>query len=130
VPYGLYIDEAADIVLQNFRARWGKLAGIWQHALFARNTADLTLSHFDAASSPTASKGEAAIHCVRCSGIALRACCAGRTTTSFLSVSESPPNATVRLVGNDFTNAQDPVSSDAAVLESGNLGLGRGGPRS
>ena len=68
-----------------------------------------------------AGEGAAAIHCVRCSEVLLRGCRAGKGTRRFLSVAKSPEGAGVRLLGNDFANAEAAFASDAPVLEAGNL---------
>ncbi len=120
-PYGICIAEAKAIRLQNVHVRWGELEGLWQHAIFARNSSGIALSHVDSASSPNCGEGDAAIHCVNCSEISLRSCGAEAGTKRFLSVSGSPEGAAVRLIGNDFTGAEAPVSCDAEILESGNL---------
>jgi len=120
-PYGLCVAEAQDILLQNVRVRWEDVTGLWQHAVFARNTAGLVLSNVDAAWPPTGGDGASAIRCVRCADVLVRACRAGRDTGQFLNISQSPPNAVARLIGNDFSNARHPFVCDARVLEAGNI---------
>lgn len=129
-PYALCVAEAGDVLLQNFRVRWGELTGRWQHALLAMNTSGLALSHFDAASPPSDEDASSqdcgdssAIHCVGCSGLHLRSCRAEAGTGCFLHVTASPPDAAVRLLANDFSLARDPLHCDARILEGGNLYL-------
>jgi len=121
VPCALAITEAEEVLLQNVRIRWEELDGPWEYGLFARGVRDLALSHVDLSSPPVAGEGAAAIHCVRCSEVLLRGCRAGKGTRRFLSVAKSPEGAGVRLLGNDFANAEAAFASDAPVLEAGNL---------
>ena len=121
VPCALAIAGAEEVLLQDVRIRWDELEGPWQHALFARGVRDLVLSHVDLSSPPARGEGASAIHCLRCAELLLRGCQAGHGTGRFLSVAESPEEAVVRLLGNDFASAEEAFTCDAPVLEAGNL---------
>jgi polygalacturonase len=121
LPYALCLAEAQDILLEGVRVRWGETTGPWQHAVFARNVEGLVFSRVEATTAPSATTGAAALHCVHCAGLALHACRAAPRATRFLWVEESPAGATVHLLGNDFTQAEEAVVCDSPLLESGNL---------
>ena len=118
MPCAHPLTDAEDVLLHDVRIRWAETAGPWQHGIFARNARRLALSHVDVAS---AGEDAAAIHCLRCADLSLTSCRAGRDTSRFLSVVDSPPASVVRLLGNDFSGARKPLTCDARVLEAGNL---------
>lgn len=121
VPCALALSDAADLRLHDVRIRWEALEGPWQHGLYARRVRGLALSNVEVASPSPAMENASALHCRCCADLSLRACRAGGGTHRFLSVADSPAGATVRLLGNDFVDAREPLACDAEVLEAGNL---------
>ncbi len=119
LPCVFYGTGLRDAVFENIRIEWNNPSGVWREGLHFKNAVGLRLKNL-MLRQPGEEIG-AAVLCRACGKVEMSGCRAEEGTGVFLRMENSASPHPLRCLGNDFSEAKEPLLADVPVEEAGNL---------
>jgi hypothetical protein len=116
LPCALYGTFLQDASFDNVRVRWDAISAVWRDGFVIERSVGAEFRHIRLRQPHD--DGGAALRFRQCDDITLAGCRAEEGTLVFAQLEDSSPNARIRFIDNDLTDAKQPDLTDSTFKRS------------